>query len=32
VIDQKRLLTQKKRGGGRVRGDSVLGEIGAAGL
>jgi DNA-directed RNA polymerase specialized sigma24 family protein len=30
VIDQKRLLTQKKRGGGRVRGDSVLRENGAS--
>jgi DNA-directed RNA polymerase specialized sigma24 family protein len=29
VIDQKRLLTSKKRGGGRVRGDSVLRENGA---
>jgi DNA-directed RNA polymerase specialized sigma24 family protein len=29
VIDQKRLLNQKKRGGGRVRGDSVLHENGA---
>jgi DNA-directed RNA polymerase specialized sigma24 family protein len=29
VIDQKRLLTQQKRGGGRVRGDSVLLESGA---
>lgn len=29
VIDQKRLLTQQKRGGGRVRGDSVLEENGA---